>query len=333
MIQRKVSFYESLERAQKHSHSAIQLQKLGIRDADEVARILSDPIVKEAHDSHMESVRVVTECVHSRVPEYRIVENIDHSHGDWADLIVSVGGDGTFLKASHAIKSDSTVPIVGINSSPQSSFGFYCAALKESWPEMLDDIISGKRRPSLVYRMDVFINSVRYPIPVLNDVLFAGKLSADTVRYNLQFGSTCQSQKSSGIWVSTAAGSTAAMLSAGGKEQDITSRSLQFRVRELFPPSVKNLIPISGGIVSDEIRIISRMPNSRLFLDGAKLSIPIRFGDQVVLKPSIVPLSWYSSELCVIHREQLRQENGLFKKRLETYPMHHLLDSEFTSKD
>jgi NAD kinase len=41
------------------------------------------------------------------------------------DLVVSLGGDGTFLKTASMVP-DSTIPILGINTDPQRSVGCLC---------------------------------------------------------------------------------------------------------------------------------------------------------------------------------------------------------------
>src|SRR3989338_8378221 len=42
-----------------------------------------------------------------------------------ADLLITVGGDGTALTTSHFTDD---IPILGVNSAPQSSVGFFCSA-------------------------------------------------------------------------------------------------------------------------------------------------------------------------------------------------------------
>lgn len=48
---------------------------------------------------------------------------IDQSYFTWADLILPVGGDGTFLLASNLI-FDNKKLIMGINSNPEKSEGY-----------------------------------------------------------------------------------------------------------------------------------------------------------------------------------------------------------------
>ena len=45
------------------------------------------------------------------------------------DLVITVGGDGTFLEASHHIKANT--PILGVNSDPQRSVGFFVPAMQK----------------------------------------------------------------------------------------------------------------------------------------------------------------------------------------------------------
>ncbi|XP_078048632.1 NAD kinase 2, mitochondrial [Augochlora pura] len=57
--------------------------------------------------------------------EYRVInrQNLDQSNFSWADLILPIGGDGTFLLASNLI-FDNKKPIIGINSYPEGSEGY-----------------------------------------------------------------------------------------------------------------------------------------------------------------------------------------------------------------
>ncbi|XP_046735775.1 NAD kinase 2, mitochondrial [Diprion similis] len=57
--------------------------------------------------------------------EYRVTNRltIDRNTFDWADLILPIGGDGTFLFSSNLIR-DNKKRIMGINSDPSSSEGY-----------------------------------------------------------------------------------------------------------------------------------------------------------------------------------------------------------------
>lgn len=44
---------------------------------------------------------------------------------NWADTIISIGGDGTFLMAANKIV-DQSKPVIGFNSCPETSTGYLC---------------------------------------------------------------------------------------------------------------------------------------------------------------------------------------------------------------
>lgn len=55
--------------------------------------------------------------------------SLDESLFTWADLVLPIGGDGTFLLASNLI-FDNKKPIIGINSFPQQSEGYLLLSAK-----------------------------------------------------------------------------------------------------------------------------------------------------------------------------------------------------------
>ncbi|XP_032687065.1 NAD kinase 2, mitochondrial isoform X3 [Odontomachus brunneus] len=84
--------------------------------------------------SHMATKAVesqVTEVLRQMNVEYKIVNrtNLDQSLFTWADLILPIGGDGTFLLASNLIFNNNK-PIMGINSYPDKSEGYLMLSAK-----------------------------------------------------------------------------------------------------------------------------------------------------------------------------------------------------------
>ncbi|XP_014217699.1 NAD kinase 2, mitochondrial isoform X2 [Copidosoma floridanum] len=63
--------------------------------------------------------------------------NVDVDIIAWADLILPIGGDGTFLMASNLIRNN-TKPIIGINSDPEFSEGFLM--LPSKYTNLIDEI-------------------------------------------------------------------------------------------------------------------------------------------------------------------------------------------------
>lgn len=70
--------------------------------------------------------------------------SIDKNSFDWADFILPVGGDGTFLLASNLIFNNEK-PIIGVNSDPQASEGYLMLPSKYSHdiPRIFEQLKAG----------------------------------------------------------------------------------------------------------------------------------------------------------------------------------------------
>ena len=68
---------------------------------------------------------------------------------------------------------------------------------------------------SELWRMYAYVDGVQCHVPVLNDALLVTDCPAATAKYVIQNEGRAQKQFSSGVWISTAAGSTGAIHSAG----------------------------------------------------------------------------------------------------------------------
>src|SRR5215510_5772168 len=193
-----------------------------------------------------------------------------------ADLVVSVGGDGTLLCASHYVRDGM---VIGVNSAPGDSVGHFCSANRENFADRLDAIMSMKWRPVELARLQVTLDGKPLAELALNDVLIAHYSPAATTRYLIEIGDHFEEHRSSGVWISTAAGSTAGIGSAGGRRMPLRSRHIQFLVRELYyEPDreyelTRGLVPPDSGIT-----IASKMPDGRLYIDGARSQYQFPFG-------------------------------------------------------
>lgn len=206
------------------------------------------------------------------------------------DFIVTLGGDGTLLWASHL--ADPSTPMVAINSAPDSSVGYFCAGDGDDVEEVLAQAIRGGLGASRLARMKVELNDTIISTRVLNDALYCHESPAATSRYIVEFGGDQERQMSSGVWVGPAAGSTAAIRSAGGRVLPIGSQKIQFVVREPYR-GVDNRYRLVKGLVppGEFLSITSRMTKGRLFLDGTQKVHEVRIGDDVRMQLSDEPLT------------------------------------------
>ena len=213
-------------------------------------------------------------------------------------LWISLGGDGTFLYAARQLKH---TPLLGINSSPSTSVGSYCKFnLLNQYDALVDylhNIESGLQQPNAIDRLDLYVNGKSLEIPILNDCLMASSNPAETSFYLLEYNSKFQQQRSSGIWISTATGSTAAFTASGGtKFNAINSkgeRQFAIRVRELYSSS--NQEPITDLFVSEceNFSIYSGMARGSLFIDGFVNKFDFVSGDTLQVKFYPHPLLAY----------------------------------------
>jgi NAD+ kinase len=132
------------------------------------------------------------------------------------DLLLSLGGDGTFLSAARMVRGAGT-PILGVN---LGRVGFLADVTLENLHRILDEIL--RREYSFRRRMLIQVEVWRGRTKVLedialNDVAIAGQMGYQMVdlRVNAQ-GRFLTDYWVDGLIVATPTGSTAYSLSAGG---------------------------------------------------------------------------------------------------------------------
>jgi NAD+ kinase len=203
-----------------------------------------------------------------------------------ADLVITVGGDGTVLSAAHHITNGA---LLGINSAPGDSVGHFCAVHQDNFAERFDAVCNGQWRPVALTRLAVTLDEQHLPELALNDVLIAHACPAATTRYLIRQGAHEEEQRSSGIWISTAAGSTAGIRSAGGRKMPLRSERLQYLIRELYREAhhgqSREYRLVHGMIEPGEtLTIASKMPDGWLYIDGARTAYRFPFGARATLQ-------------------------------------------------
>jgi NAD+ kinase len=199
-----------------------------------------------------------------------------------ADLIITIGGDGTVLGASHYVRGGM---LLGVNSAPGDSVGHFCHSSRNNFTRCLDEILEGRWRPAELARLAVTLDDKPLAELALNDALVAHDCPAATTRYLIRVGDHEEEQRSSGLWIATAAGSTAGIHSAGGSRMPKRSRRLQYLVRELYREPGR-CYQLTRGFIrpGEEIIVASKMPQAHLYLDGAKTAYPFPFGARAAIR-------------------------------------------------
>jgi NAD+ kinase len=250
-----------------------------IADGSEVVRT-----VPKSHEQHLASLAQVEQALTERRIAYDVVNRqSEFTIASDVDLIVTVGGDGTFL---HSARECSNIPILGVNSAKSTSLGHFCLADGDTFGEVLDGIVSGKRRWYRLARLQLLLNGEALPVPVLNEVLIHDVHPAGPCNYILTIGDATEVQSTSGIYISTASGSTAVNRSAGGRILPITQRQFLYLVRE---PGMRpgQDWKLRAGALSPQaqVKIVSRMTDGRIYADGKYgKEYPFLRGDELIVR-------------------------------------------------
>ena len=104
---------------------------------------------------------------------------------------------------------------------------------------------------------------------------------------------------SSGMWVSTATGSSAAMAAAGGESMDIYSSDLQYLIREHMVENLPDKVEVrnadKGMLKKDQhLHLRWNSQNGRIFIDGSHLIHNLELGDEILIDSEAPPISLYN---------------------------------------
>jgi NAD+ kinase len=242
---------------------------------------------EETHRKHFECLRLVEHVLkRSGLSYHKICRGrpIDYTR---FDLIITVGGDGTFLEAARSVKKQA---ILGVNSDPSWSVGRFCCADANTFEGILKKYLSRSASVKKFARIELQVR--KHVIPVLNDILVCHHNPAAMSRYYLSIGTTKEEQKSSGIWIATAAGSSGGIKSAGGRQLPAVSDKIQYRPRELYRGNGGRSYKLKGGVLpsSAKITATSLIREGFVFVDGSHVSFPFDFGETIRVARSAHPL-------------------------------------------
>jgi NAD+ kinase len=221
----------------------------------------------------------------------KVREKLTRGYFEGKDLIVVVGGDGTFLMASHFV-FDGT-PMLGVNSDPSCKEGFFMVSSKNDFEKKLMKMLRGDCRFRKLHRLEAFIGRRKIPELALNEFYVASEKPYHTARYYLTVRGKRERQKSSGVLVSTAAGSYAWVKSAGGKILPRYSDDFEYIIREPYCGRTAAKCKLFNHILKRDEKVVIEFEvgNGVIIADSTAKEHKFKSGERVTIKLAKKPIN------------------------------------------
>ena len=212
--------------------------------------------------------------------------------GELCDLIIVVGGDGSFLHAARDLV-DYQVPLLGVN---RGRLGFLTDISPESMERGIADVLAGQYSVShrLMLDCDLLRNGdIIASDTALNDVVMQPLGSISMIGFELCINNQLvYRQRADGLIIATPTGSTAYALSGGGPIIHPTTSVLS--IVPINPHTLSSRPIVVDGSSDLELRILSdNRVDVQLVCDGQEY-LPAKLGD-------IVRVRKKATQLKIIH--------------------------------
>lgn len=193
----KFAIFGNTYQAKKSSHAENLFRLLGQHNAQLC-------ICREFH-------HFLTTDLHLNIPDAELFDGDDFC----ADMVISIGGDGTFLKAASRV-GKKNIPILGINT---GRLGFLADISPEEMEETFDEIYNNhykvEERSVLQLRCDD--ERLMQSPYALNEIAVLKRDSSSMISIHAAInGAPLTTYQADGLVISTPTGSTAYSLSVGG---------------------------------------------------------------------------------------------------------------------
>lgn len=203
-----------------------------------------------------------------------------------SDIILTFGGDGTLLYIAKKI-SNSQTPVLGINT---GHLGFLTEIKPEELPEKIKDLLEKKYRIEKRVMIEAVVDGDEsQKLYAINDVFIDKGGYARSLRIGLTIENQyCNTYTSNGIIISTATGSTAYSLSAGGPILYPSVDNLL--ITPICPHTLSARPMIVPGNFSINLEIFAGPDEIPLNVDG-HLGVTLKPGQKVTITKSDLTLN------------------------------------------
>ncbi|HOD13407.1 MAG TPA: NAD(+)/NADH kinase [Spirochaetota bacterium] len=216
------------------------------------------------------------ECYRLAVDEEQFVND--------PDLIIVIGGDGTFLRTARLF-CGSGKPIFGIN---RGRLGFLTEFSPEEYPRFLEKVLKGDYTTTERLVLEASLSrdgSVLSTVNFLNDAVIHKGSFARPIRLDMEIdGNFLSSFTGDGLIISTPTGSTAYSLSAGGPIITPTQAEI-YLLSPVCPHSLAMRPMIIPATSMFSVRVNAEYQNLLLTIDGQE-TFTVNGNDEVSIRIS-----------------------------------------------
>jgi len=194
------------------------------------------------------------------------------------DLLVTIGGDGTVLKAAKEMRKPKT-PILAVNMGRR---GYLTEVEPSEFETAFIKWEKGDFELEEQWKLSV-LRANRLVGEALNEALLLPTIPAKMLNLNLTLrGKRVFQARADGIIVSTPTGSTAHSFSAGGPVLETSMDSVSLTLIAPLQPVKSIVVPVKAGV---QLRVAEPGPSANLVIDG-RLEREIRIGQSLSFRKS-----------------------------------------------
>ena len=249
-------------------------------------------VIRQDMHSHLDTVKLVTTAlgkhadvlVHSLDANFPITEIETVSMAklvDQADLVISLGGDGTLLTTARALV-DKNTPLLGIN---LGRLGFLADVSVSDFEQHLIAVIAGRYTVESRFFIEGEIDGPNRSTSkniAVNDIILHSHESLSMIEYEVYSdGNLIHKQRADGVIVTTPTGSTAYALSGGGPIMHPSLETLA--IVPICPHTLSNRPIVLPANQEIEVRLSEGKSIAKVNYDG-RSSVIIGTGDRVLIK-------------------------------------------------
>jgi len=277
VVTKRTQLQDLLERFVTEAQARFYLEHMGLSFSD----------YEEAHAAYASALETLVACLPS-APRHVLVDRtlLPMFAFEERDLVITLGGNGLVVNVAKYLDGQ---PIVAVNPDPRRHDAILVPFPVRDAEKVIRSCLDGRMKVQEVTMAEARLNDGQ-SLLAFND-LFIGRRDHASARYRIEFDGNGEAQSSSGIIVSTGAGSTGWLKSVVSGSLGIVrslcpdlhelpenlnirfDRSadwLRFAVREPFATARTGAGIVTGTIGNGgHLRITSRMPEGGvIFSDG-----------------------------------------------------------------